>query len=319
MTKKGSKKAEYIYKHRYKILLVVTLVVFGVVLFLYYRGVKNPDSFNVSEISKQTSNISVSSYSLMQADTLLVAVKNEPKEITGKLGNLHMRFFRNENNKDWISITGIPIDKNPGDYKLVINIPDKTSFEKNITISKRIFPLTKLAITPKLLSEGYTAKKIINTIASTEKKALDEVLNVTGPMAYFKKPFLYPLSKVTVVGRFGDIRTTSNYKIQHLGVDLKADTGTFVYSVNDGKVVFVKNLPDYGNIIIIDHGLGIYSLYLHLSDFKVITGQMVKRGDLIGLSGDTGYAIAPHLHFSIKVRGAALDPLKFIQTTQTEW
>ncbi|TSD01862.1 MAG: peptidase M23, partial [Parcubacteria group bacterium Athens0714_26] len=74
----------------------------------------------------------------------------------------------------------------------------------------------------------------------------------------------------------------------------------------------------YGKTLIIDHGLGIFSLYLHLDEFKVLNGKGVKRGELVGLSGNTGYSISPHLHFSIKANGASVDPLKFIETTKKE-
>ncbi len=264
-------------------------------------------------------NVYVSSDNLMQADTLLVVVKNETSKITGKLGTVKMHFLRNEDNKDWVSVVGMPVNKKPGNYKLLISVLGKQPFEKNVQISKRNFPITELVITKELLKKGYTAKKIIKNIEKVENKQLNKILNILTPVAYFTKPFINPLSEINVVGDFGDIRQTKSYKIQHLGVDLKAPLNTPVYAVNDGKVVFIKSLPDYGNTIIIDHGLGIYSLYLHLSEFKVKKGKIVKQQDIIGLSGDTGYAIGPHLHFSIKVRGAALDPLGFIKTTQTDW
>ncbi|MBI1866423.1 MAG: peptidoglycan DD-metalloendopeptidase family protein [Candidatus Staskawiczbacteria bacterium] len=296
-----------------KVILARIVAILAIVIFLYY-GAKN---YNVSLSPKP--EIYVSSYNLMQADTLLVTVKNETNKITGKFGDINLRFFNGENDNGWIAITGIPINKNPGDYKLSINVPGIDTFKKNITVLKRNFPLTKLAITPELLNKGYTAKKIVTTIDSIENKALNEVLNVINPDIYVKKPFIYPLSDINVVGNFGDIRAAQGYQVQHFGVDLKAAMGTFVYAVNDGKAVFMENLPNYGKMVIIDHGFGMYSLYLHLSEFKVTKGQMVTQGDIVALSGDTGYATGPHLHFSIKVRGAALDPLKFIGATQTSW
>ena len=149
--------------------------------------------------------------------------------------------------------------------------------------------------------------------------SLNHVLDVYNPVAYATKPFINPLSEIAIVGAYGEIRKSGKLKIQHLGVDLKATTGTPVLAVDDGKVVFIRSSPDYGNTLIIDHGLGVYSLYLHLSEFKVQLGQMVKQGDTVALSGDTGYATGPHLHFSIKIRGASVDPLKFIETTQSQW
>jgi len=272
-----------------------------------------------AQTTMQLPDVYVSANNLSQSDTLLVIVKNEPGRVTGKLGLVPIRFFRSENNSDWVGIVGIPLGKKPGDYKLVIHSLDKAPLMENITVAKRNFPVTDLVITPQLLQKGYTVKKIVSTIENKENKLLNKVLHIFTPKAYITKPFIYPLLKINVVAPYGDIRKSKNYSIQHLGVDLEAPVGTAVLAANDGKIVFERNMPDYGNTMVIDHGLGVYSLYLHLSHFNITTGRLVKQGDAVALSGDTGYVTGPHLHFSIKVRGASLDPLKFIAATQTPW
>ncbi len=291
-----------------RVFLVSLILVIGV--FPYSaRGAKKLPALGVY----------VSSDKLVQADTLLVAVKNRQDAVTGNLGSVTLHFFRSENNKDWVALVGIPVDKKPGNYILSITAKDKAPFKKDITVSKRNFPITSFIVTPPLLKKGYTVKKIVTTIQHKENTALNKVLGRLTPIVYFTKPFSYPLDHITVVGTFGDIRATKIYKIQHLGVDLKAPLHTPVYAVNDGTVVFEEKMPDYGNTLIINHGLGIYSLYLHLSEFKAKKGHLVKQAQLVGLSGDTGYVMGPHLHFSIKMRGAALDPLKFIKATKKNW
>ncbi|MDO8530458.1 MAG: peptidoglycan DD-metalloendopeptidase family protein [bacterium] len=275
-------------------------------------------AFPISAVALPAPEVFVSSASLVQADTLLVVVKNESAQISGKLGTVKMRFFRSENGMDWIAITGIPINKTPGNYTLAINIPGKLPFKKTIKVKKRVFSVTKMVITPNLSQKGFTPKKIVSTIENEENKTLNKVLANINPSAFFTKPFIYPLSEIKITGNYGDIRASGNYKIQHLGVDLRAPKNTPVYAVNDGIVVFSKSLPDYGNTLVIDHGLGVYSLYLHLADFNLYEGVAARQGDIIGLAGDTGYATAPHLHFSIKVRGSTVDPLRFINATRAE-
>jgi murein DD-endopeptidase MepM/ murein hydrolase activator NlpD len=105
--------------------------------------------------------------------------------------------------------------------------------------------------------------------------------------------------------------------MQHFGVDLAAKKDTEVFAINDGRVVLAENLSNYGKTIIIDHGLGIFSLYLHLDNFDVSVDQLVKNGQKIGLSGDTGASTGPHLHFSIRNSGSRVDPLLFIQTASS--
>ena len=291
-------------------LLIPVILVMGIA-FVYKAPPKNDLPLNPE--------VFISSDNLLQADTLLVVVKGKANQVTGSLGEEKLHFYSNENNKDWVAIVGIPFNKNPGSQKLTVNTPDKILFEKEITILKRDFAIKPLVVTQKLKQKGYTAKKIISTIENKENKTLNAILDIINPEVYFKKPFVYPLSEIIIVGNYGEIRKHENYKIRHLGVDLKAPLGTPVYAVNNGQVVFEESLPDYGKTIIIDHGSGIYSLYLHLADFKIKHGDKVKQGDLIGLSGDSGYSTGPHLHFSVKVRKASVDPLKFIETTQLKW
>jgi murein DD-endopeptidase MepM/ murein hydrolase activator NlpD len=261
-------------------------------------------------------DVAASSNRLMQGDTLLVVVRNGSKEISGKLGTVPLYFSPAENGTDWVAIAGIPLTKKSGNYTLEITAPGKNTFKEKITVLKRIFRVTALSFTPQLQQKGFNARELADNIAHGEGQQLKSILNNVTSAAYFSKPFINPLSSIATTAPFGDIRKSGTVKIQHLGVDLGTPIGTPVVAANTGTVVFVGNYPDYGNTVVIDHGLGVYSLYLHLSEFKVTQGQTVQQGSVIALSGNTGYALGPHLHFSIKIRGASVDPLKFIQTTQ---
>ncbi|MBX4200739.1 M23 family metallopeptidase [Candidatus Parcubacteria bacterium] len=265
-------------------------------------------------------DIQISSNTFSQGDTMMVVIKNEPAGVVGRLGAVKLRFFRNEDDKDWVAIVGIPVHKDPGNYRLLIRVAGKAAFDSSIAVKKRNFPITVLAITRELAKKGYTAKKIVTTVQNDENKQLNKVLNVITPVSYVSKPFTYPLQMTNVMGEFGDIRKSGKYSIQHMGVDLQAPVGTPVYAINDGKVVFVKKgLPDYGDMMVVDHGLGVYSLYLHLSQFNFKEGDWVNQQDTIALSGATGYVTGPHLHFAVKVRGSGLDPWKFVTATKALW
>ena len=99
----------------------------------------------------------------------------------------------------------------------------------------------------------------------------------------------------------------------HNGVDLSMPSGTLIKSSNAGKVVIAKRFPGYGNCVVVDHGGGIFSLYAHLQECSVNVGQVVKKGDVIGLCGSTGKSSGPHLHWSISINGEYCDPLKLIE------
>jgi murein DD-endopeptidase MepM/ murein hydrolase activator NlpD len=112
---------------------------------------------------------------------------------------------------------------------------------------------------------------------------------------------------------FGNQEDPFTGRIQpHLGIDLAADIGTPVYAAADGKVSSVERDPGLGKMIMISHLSGYTTVYGHLSLIKVIKGQPVKRGQLIGAVGNTGYCTGPHLHYEVRFRGQPKNPLNYI-------
>ncbi len=97
----------------------------------------------------------------------------------------------------------------------------------------------------------------------------------------------------------------------HNGLDISASRGTPVYATADGRVEYAKRMPLLGLTVKIDHGYGYETVYGHLDGYNVRRGQMVKRGDQIGVVGNTGRSTAPHLHYMVKVKGRAVDPLDY--------
>ncbi|MDR7401878.1 MAG: M23 family metallopeptidase [Armatimonadota bacterium] len=100
----------------------------------------------------------------------------------------------------------------------------------------------------------------------------------------------------------------------HRGVDLAAPEGTPVRAAAGGVVRLAEELPVSGNAVLVDHGLGIVTSYLHLSAVEVAPGQPVRRGDQVGRVGATGLATGPHLHWGLRVNGVYVDPLAWVQT-----
>jgi len=128
--------------------------------------------------------------------------------------------------------------------------------------------------------------------------------------AFLRQPGSEPLSG------FADHRTYL-YRGQpidhqtHLGFDLASYRGSPVPAGNNGRVVFAAPLGIYGNTVVLDHGFGLFSLYGHLSEIAATVGATVKRGDIIGKTGDTGLAAGDHLHFSIMIHGVHVDPVEW--------
>jgi murein DD-endopeptidase MepM/ murein hydrolase activator NlpD len=97
-------------------------------------------------------------------------------------------------------------------------------------------------------------------------------------------------------------------KSRHLGLDFAVRPGTPVHAINRGTVVLARPLYFEGGFVVIDHGQGLMSLYLHLSEFKVKEGDEVSTGQLIALSGGSGRATGPHLHLAVRWQGIYLNP-----------
>lgn len=147
------------------------------------------------------------------------------------------------------------------------------------------------------------------TLMEQYKKAAAEL---SAQSTYVGGTFMWPLPAANnvITCKYG-YRThpvTGKYKL-HTGIDLRATTGTKVYAANGGTVTTSGYSSAWGNYIIINHGGGYTTLYAHLSRRNVSKGTTVKQGDVIGLSGNTGYSTGPHLHFEIDKNGSSYDPL----------
>jgi poly-gamma-glutamate capsule biosynthesis protein CapA/YwtB (metallophosphatase superfamily) len=269
-----------------------------------------------TKINKTNPLISLSSNEISQGGTLLIQIKNIKNldGISGIFNSKKINFF--DLAGKFYGLAGAAAKTNPGNYYLTVNFADGSKIKKQIKILDANFKTTVLAFTPELEEKGYNATSVVQTIANNDQVKLAEAMAESAEIPYFNSSFTYPLEKMIKVGAYGSIRKSGEISLQHLGVDLDVDTGTKVYAINDGKVVGVLKLIDYGNTVVIDHGVGIFSLYLHLDEFKVSLGQKVKKDDVVGLSGNTGYSIGPHLHFSVKVNGSSVEPIEFIKTAQ---
>ncbi len=152
--------------------------------------------------------------------------------------------------------------------------------------------------------------------ANAEQLVLNKIYASSLDSFLFKTPFQSPLnSHITSV--YGTKRVYNKRKKgQHLGTDFRAAIGDKVPATNAGKVVFSGDLFYTGGTVIIDHGLDIFSVYGHLSKPLVEAGQMVKRGDIIGLSGNSGRTSGPHLHWGVKVQGQYIDGFALIEESK---
>ena len=171
------------------------------------------------------------------------------------------------------------------------------------------------------LDEANTAIKT-NTSAkrASQINKLNGILYTVTPANIFSlEPFIYPVESRRFTGLYGDRRIykysngKSSYGNPHNGLDFGVPEGTEVHSCASGKVVMAEDRISTGWSIVIEHLPGLYSLYYHLSSMNVKEGDSVKAGDIIGLSGKTGLATGPHLHWEVRLNGYAINPEFFVK------
>ncbi len=175
----------------------------------------------------------------------------------------------------------------------------------------------KVKALQKAEAEKAAANKAYADMIEKEEDLMEQYKKAAAQLAsqstYVGGKFMWPLPAANnvITCKYG-YRThpvTKKYKL-HTGIDLRASTGTKVYAANKGTVTTSGYSSAWGNYIIINHGGGYTTLYAHLSRRNVSKGATVKQGDVIGLSGNTGYSTGPHLHFEINKNGSSYDPLK---------
>lgn len=243
-----------------------------------------------------------------QGDTVVVIFPDRDHEVKSAIfDGQAVAFFPYKNS--YRAVFGIPATKTPGRYALRIKFKDGEMFEKSIRVRAKKFAKITLGI-PKRLD--LTPQALVAKL-ETENSNLKSVLDLRTPAVFFDRPFGLPLWDNRKIGsRFGEIRKTGGTEIRHLGVDFGAKLGAPVAAINAGVVRKAYTDSVYGNSVVIDHGAGIFSLYLHLNEMKVKEGDRVEKGKVVGTVGQTGYSTSPHLHLSLKVGGVSVDPLQFV-------
>jgi murein DD-endopeptidase MepM/ murein hydrolase activator NlpD len=197
-------------------------------------------------------------------------------------------------------------------FKCVILSRNKVTHEVNFSVKQRDYLAEKLKVDSKKIKLSPKDEKRVQE----EQVVLNKIYASSIPDFLFTESFFQPLNSV-VTSVYGTKRVYNKQKKgQHLGIDYRAAIGDKVPASNAGKIVFSGDLFYTGWTVIIDHGVDIFTVYGHLSKTLVSQGDIVKRGDIIGLSGNTGRTSGPHLHWGTKVQGQYIDGFVLINESK---
>lgn len=242
-----------------------------------------------------------------QGDPVLVTILGANSLPVKSAPNLHFFFY----NGQPTAFYGTDLNQKSGTTTLAVTLADGSQLTGAFFLAPRPRPVEVLPIPVQLGGNSPANQAAVVSQLAKENSAINTAYSRLDK-ALWTKPFLYPLkTAITITDPYGYSRDSGEHVIAHKGADFRAPLGTPVYAINRGVVRAATTYTVYGKTVIVDHGLGLLSIYMHLSKLSVAPGQLVERSQLIGYSGATGYAEGAHLHLTIRINGVSIDPLKF--------
>ncbi|PWH19314.1 MAG: M23 family peptidase [Ardenticatenia bacterium] len=247
-----------------------------------------------------------------QGQTLVVHVTlREPAALSGEFDGRALHFVTTGQG-GW-TLVGIHALQSIGVYPLTVRARSRGGEEVTLTLPVRV------------RSGGYATEDILlpadrralldPELVAAEEARMKAVWAQLSPYPLWEGPFRTPLQEERITSPFGTRRSYNGGPVSgfHTGIDLGGEEGTPVYAPARGRIALSEALTVRGNVVVIDHGFGVFSGFFHLAQSLVQSGQMVEAGDLIGYVGNTGLSSGAHLHWEMRVFGIAVDPLQWTE------
>ena len=231
------------------------------------------------------------------------------KTLSGTWLDKDLSFSYDPPSRSWYALGGIALKTSPGSYTLHLNGLTKAGhpieFRRDIRVSRGNYKIVVALSVPKKFTEPDPEQ--VDQI-NHDKSLKDEAFKKTTPDQEWAGAFKPPVD-ASYSDVFGTQRKFNGAVLSiHQGLDYRVPAGTPVSAVNAGTVLLAQPLFFEGNCVVIDHGQGLLTLYLHLSKLSVKEGDRIERGQEIGISGATGRATGAHLHLAVRWRGEYFDP-----------
>ena len=248
-------------------------------------------------------------------DAVLITLipKAKAKKITGTFYNKKVVFFKKDKKSNTfyaLLATDVNAKEKSVNLKYAIDFLSGVTagFEYDVKVKSVEYPEEKLTVAKKMVEPP----KEVSSRIKAEQELVQKIYKDIKGVPLFNTEFVMPLN-TKISSTYGKRRILNGIKKSpHSGIDMKGNIGKPVKATNSGTVVLAQALYFSGNTVIVDHGLGLFSLYFHLDKTTKSVGEDVEKGDTIGTVGMTGRATGPHLHFSFKLNGLFVNPLSVI-------
>ncbi len=256
-------------------------------------------------------------YKGKQGQILVVKVPADETslEARGTFMGRTVRFFREigpDGQKEFVGLLGIDMEDQPGIHELAIEIEQGGRGRRltyHVEVLKEKFRVERLTL-PK---DKVDLDERSMQRWKAEQEQVKTALANDSPVRLWQPDFVEPVSGRRT-GIFGSVRIMNGQaRSPHNGEDIGAPVGTEVVVTNDGVVRLTVDHIFSGKGVYVDHGLGFYSMYFHLSEILVKEGDTVRTGQVIGKVGATGRATGPHLHWGVKLNGARVNPYALLE------
>lgn len=263
----------------------------------------------------QVTGLAIKPERYQQGYTVVLQLQvDQPAELTGELAGHELVFFPEGNT--YFALQGIHAMSTPGFYPLQITgqLEDGTefAFSQWTYIGEAGYPFDPpLTVSPETIDP---------TVTEPENEQVAALTAPFTPDRLWQGAFVSPVAELyseCYPSRYGNRRSYngSAYDYFHSGLDFCGSVGNDIFAPARGRVVFAGPLTVRGETTIIDHGWGVYTIYMHQSEIHVRTGETVDKGQLIGLVGATGRVTGPHLHWEVWAGGVQADPIYWLQAT----
>jgi len=251
-----------------------------------------------------------------EAGAVLIRFFRPPVSVRGELWKGEFAFkSETEDKLFWSAYVPAGRYQTPGEYLLHIfageALGGETEFLLPMVIEPRQYAVERLTLPDEMVDLSPEAVAVVNN----DNKVLLAAMSGVNPEILREGAFVAPVPG-PLDANFGMGRIVNNMpKSPHNGVDLKASEGQEVAAANSGRVAKVYQGYLTGRAVILDHGGGMYSVYFHLSKPKVSEGELVRKGQVIALSGSTGRSSGPHLHFAVRLNKVYVNPKSVVDAS----
>jgi murein DD-endopeptidase MepM/ murein hydrolase activator NlpD len=269
---------------------------------------QQPSSANEASVKEEGFSFTLHDVSPANG-TIARLTAHSPSQPVGHFGKTEIPFYpAPELGADaYEAVFGIPYDQKPGEAEIEVSGGDNKN-PKKLVLKFRVvdgnYPSEKLTVDPKHVNPP---KKAMAQIAADLKK-IGKAYASSKNIKLWSGAFILPIESA-MTSPFGTRRLYNGEpRSFHPGLDLRAAVGTPIHAAAAARVAFAGELYFTGNTVILDHGFGVFTLYAHMSKLQVKNDDVVKRGQVLGLSGKTGRVSGPHLHWGALIRGVKVNP-----------